>query len=147
MPVTQNSWKSFSCVFFCGLECVDQSFAHVAYFVFWKISGFELTIDCRSKQARYQLSHSCPWLSHPSPWLSQPSPWLSQPTPWISHPSPLLGHGHSSPWESYTTKKRCICDKILLQCLHIDGLMFTAAVRNIFLWICPFKVPSPKGKQ
>ncbi len=43
--------------------------------------------SCRSKQARYQLSHPSPSLSQPSPSLSHPSPSLSHPSPSHSYPS------------------------------------------------------------
>ncbi len=44
---------------------------------------FERCLDsnaerCRSRQARYQLSHPSPWLSHPPPWLSHPPPYLAR---------------------------------------------------------------------
>jgi hypothetical protein len=83
-----------------GLECASHSFAYVSHFVFLRDVW-----SCRSKQARYQLSHPSPLqlsrpsplqLSHPSPLqLSHPSPLqLSHPSPLqLSHPSPLqLGH-------------------------------------------------------
>ncbi len=45
--------------FFGGLEYIGHSFAYVAHFILWETSGFDPE-SCRSKQARYQLSHPSP---------------------------------------------------------------------------------------
>jgi hypothetical protein len=46
-------------IFVGGLECVSHSFAYVAHFVFKRCLDSNPE-SCRSKQARYQLSHPSP---------------------------------------------------------------------------------------
>ncbi len=48
---------------FCGLQCVEHFFAFVAHFVFERFLDSN-SKSCRSKQARYQLSHPSPCFKH-----------------------------------------------------------------------------------
>ncbi len=50
----------FFVYFFGKLECVSHSFAYVAHFYFWEISGFEPR-KLLYRQALYQLSHPSPF--------------------------------------------------------------------------------------
>ncbi len=48
--------KFLFCIFFGGLQCVGNSFAYVAHFVFFERCLDSNPESCRSKQARYQLN-------------------------------------------------------------------------------------------
>ncbi len=49
--------RAINLYFFGGLECVGLSFAYVAHFCIFERCLDSNPESCRSKQARYQLSH------------------------------------------------------------------------------------------
>jgi hypothetical protein len=117
--------------------------------------------SCRSKKARYQLSHPSPTLSHPSPSLSHPSPSLSlpslflcqpspslsnppssisHPTPSLSHPSP--SHSHPSPYRSLLLKFKI--HYVICAIINTNEYFFIIKDKEILTHrICQYPLPVP----